>query len=226
MTDRWESGVVYGGEALPRPVSAGDPVAAGRRNASPLQDAAAHPRVRPDLVVLLGAGLAVALVSVLSLPWPAAIASTLLGALMIAGAEADARTYLLPDSVTWGGLVSGIIAAAALGPLDPWSSAGAAMMRAAGTAGALALLRISYARLRGREGLGFGDVKLAAAVGAWLPLASIPVCFALATCAALVTVLVAFVRGQRVDATAKLPLGAFLCPTLWLVFYADQLGIL
>jgi leader peptidase (prepilin peptidase) / N-methyltransferase len=180
--------------------------------------------LRPDLAIVLGAGFAVAVVSALSLPWPAAIASTLLGALMIAGADIDARTYLLPDSVTWGGIVSGIVAAAAVHPFDPWPSTGAAVMRAAGTAFALALLRGCYARLRGREGLGFGDVKLAAAVGAWLPLASIPVCFAFATCAALVMVLLAFLRGERVDGKAKLPFGAFLCPALWLVFYTDQLG--
>jgi hypothetical protein len=39
------------------------------------------------------------------------------------------------------------------------------------------------------------------------------------------TVLLAFLRGERIDATAKLPLGAFLCPALWLDFYADQLGL-
>jgi leader peptidase (prepilin peptidase)/N-methyltransferase len=185
----------------------------------------ANDRVQPDLVVLLGCGLAVAVVSAVSLPMPVAMASTVLGALMIAGAEVDARTFLLPDTVTWGGIVSGLAAAAALNPPEPWSSAGAAAARAAGTAFALALLRGCYARLRGREGLGFGDVKLAAAVGAWLPAVSIPVCFALATCAALVVVLLSYVRGEQVDTTAKLPLGAFLCPALWLVFYADQLGL-
>ena len=89
-----------------------------------------------------------------------------------------------------------------------------------GTAFALVLLRWCYTWLRGREGLGFGDVKLAAAVGAWLPLASIPFCFALATCSALVTIMLARLRGESIDATAKLPFGAFLCPALWLVFYA------
>jgi prepilin signal peptidase PulO-like enzyme (type II secretory pathway) len=82
----------------------------------------------------------------------------------------------------------------------------------------------SSARLRYREGLGFGDVKLAAAVGAWLPLESIPLCFALATCAALVAVMLRRLRGESIDATAKLPFGAFLCPALWLVFYASQLS--
>jgi len=84
-----------------------------------------------------------------------------------------------------GGIVFGVLAAPALNPFEPWLSAGTAVVRAAGTAFALVLLRWGYGWLRSREGLGFGDVKLAAAVGSWLPLASIPFCFALATCSAL-----------------------------------------
>ena len=179
--------------------------------------------LRPNLAVLLSAGGAVALISTMSLPLPIAIASSLLGALMIAGAEVDARTYLLPDTVTWGGITLGILAAPVLNPFEPWLSAGAAVVRAAGTALALVLLRWGYGWLRSREGLGLGDVKLAAAVGAWLPVAFIPFCFALATCAALITVMFGRLRGESVDATAKLPFGAFLCPALWLVFYTCEL---
>jgi leader peptidase (prepilin peptidase)/N-methyltransferase len=189
------------------------------------QTALAQEDLHPNLAILFGAGAAIAAVSIISLPVPAAISSILLGLFMIAGAEVDARTYLLPDAVTWGGIVSGILAAVALNSFDPWwTSAGTAVMRAAATAFALALLRWCYGWLRNREGLGFGDVKLAAAVGAWLPVAAIPACFALATCAALTTVLLARLRGRRIDGTAKLPLGAFLCPALWLVFYVNQLS--
>jgi len=178
----------------------------------------------PNLAVLFAVGGAVALISAMSLPWPVALASTVLGALMIAGAEVDARTYLLPDAVTWSGIALGILAASALNPFEPWLSAGAAVARAAATASALVLLRWGYSRIRDREGLGFGDVKLAAAVGAWLPVALIPFCFALATCAALITVMFARLRGESIDATAKLPFGAFLCPALWLVFYTGELS--
>jgi prepilin signal peptidase PulO-like enzyme (type II secretory pathway) len=95
--------------------------------------------LRPNPTILFGVGGAVALVSTLSLPWPLALASTILGALMIAGAEVDARTYLLPDAVTWGGIASGILAASALNPFEPWLSAGAAVARALGTAVAVVL---------------------------------------------------------------------------------------
>jgi leader peptidase (prepilin peptidase) / N-methyltransferase len=179
--------------------------------------------LRPNVTILLGGTVAVALISALSLPWPIAIASTLLGALMIAGADVDARMFLLPDIVTLGAAAFGIVAAYALAPVDPLWSAVDASGQAAATAAVVALVRWTYERWRGCEGLGFGDVKLAAAVGAWLPLEAIPLCFALATGAALVAVIVARLRGQPVGATMKLPFGAFLCPALWLVFFVTAL---
>ena len=182
---------------------------------------ASEPDLRPRLAIVLAGAAAVAVISFASLALPAALASTVLGALMVAGAEVDARTFLLPDTVTVGTLVSGVLAAPAFDPFDPGSSAGAATARAIGTAAVLLLVRWCYARLRQREGLGFGDVKLAAGIGAWLPLDGIPVCFALAASAALVAVLMAHIRGRTMNAGTKLPFGAFLCPALWLVFYAS-----
>lgn len=180
--------------------------------------------LRPNAAVLVGGSGAIVIVSALMLPWPAAVASVVLGALMIAGADVDARTLLLPDVVTWGAVGCGIIAAAALDPDDPWLAIAAAIARATGTALALALLHWCYARLRAREGLGFGDVKLAAAVGAWLPLNTIPLCFGLASGGALVAVMFARLRGETVDSCTKVPFGAFLCPALWLLFYYGALS--
>jgi len=80
-------------------------------------------------------------------------------------------------------VICGIAAAAALTQgfgvsVEPWFAAGDAVLRAACVAGLLALLRWVYARIRKREGIGLGDVKLAAAVGAWLPLDVVPLCLA------------------------------------------------
>ena len=63
--------------------------------------------LRPNLAVFFWGCGAVALISAITLPWPVAIASTALGALMVAGADVNSRTYLLPDIITWGGIVSG-----------------------------------------------------------------------------------------------------------------------
>jgi len=180
------------------------------------------PDLRPRPAILIAGGVAAAAVSFAVLDWPAALAATVLGLLMIAGAEVDARTFLLPDTVTGGTLVGGILAAAALDPPAAGWSALEAAARAGGTAAALLLVRSLYARLRNREGLGFGDVKLAAGIGAWLPLDAIPACFALAAGAALIAVLLAHLRGRRIEAATRIPFGAFLCPALWLVFVAEM----
>src|SRR5262249_16284012 len=81
-----------------------------------MRDAAEILDLRPNPAILIGAGAALALVSAAFLPWPFAIASTMLGALMIAGADVDARTFLLPDTVTIGATVAGIVAAPLLDP--------------------------------------------------------------------------------------------------------------
>ena len=178
--------------------------------------------VYPNPAILIGGGGAIGLISMLSLPWPVAVASTVLGTLMIAGAEVDAREYLLPDLVTWGAVICGILAAPLLNTVEPWTAAGEAIARAGCVAGVLALFRAGYAWSRQIEGLGLGDVKLGAAIGAWLPLEMIPWCFGLATSGALLAVMFARVSGEPVMRTTKIPFGAFLCPALWIVFYADS----
>jgi len=47
--------------------------------------------VYPNPAIVIGGAGGIDLISMLSLPWPVAVASTVLGTLMIAGAEVDAR---------------------------------------------------------------------------------------------------------------------------------------
>jgi leader peptidase (prepilin peptidase) / N-methyltransferase len=180
--------------------------------------------LRPNLAVLIGGSVAIGLVSVVSLPGPVAVASIVLGILMVAGADVDARTYLLPNVITLGAAVGGVISAWFLAELNPWLAVLDAALRAISAAGLLALLRWGYGCIRQREGLGLGDVKLAAAVGAWRPLEVMPLCFGLATSGAMVTILSAHLHGNRISGTMKIPFGAFLCPALWFVFYASRLA--
>jgi leader peptidase (prepilin peptidase) / N-methyltransferase len=176
----------------------------------------------PNPAVLIGGAAGIGLISALSLPWPVAVASTVLGTLMVAGAEVDARKFLLPDPVTWGAVICGILAAPLLNAAEPWTAVGEAIARAGCVAGVLVLFRAGYAWSRQIEGLGLGDVKLGAAIGAWLPLETIPWCFGLATSGALLAVTFARLGGEPVVRTTKIPFGAFLCPALWIVFYANS----
>jgi leader peptidase (prepilin peptidase)/N-methyltransferase len=178
--------------------------------------------LRPNPFVLLFGSAAIALLSFAFLPWRLAIPSTLLGALMVAGAEVDARTFLLPDTTTLGALAAGVALAPLTSGQELWSGFSDAALRAAGATLILLLLRAAHQKLRGQEGLGLGDVKLGAAIGAWLPLELAALCFALASIAALAFVAV---RGRKraIEANMRLPFGAFLCPALWMIFFINAL---
>ncbi|RIY42217.1 prepilin peptidase [Neopusillimonas maritima] len=139
-------------------------------------------------------------------------AISLLGALgvLVMLAMIDAHTGLLPDLLTlpllWLGLGlswSGIL------PVSLHQSVGGAM---AGY-GFLWLLSWLFLCIRGKEGMGHGDFKLTAALGAWLGYGLLPVVLLWACCLGLMAV---FVRhflpfGQRTD---RVDAGSVLAQTL------------
>jgi len=203
----------------PPPITPGNEALAGEGRRP--QPALRPDDLCPDPRILVVGTAAVAALSLPTLNAPAAWISIVLGAFMVAGAEIDARTFLLPDIVTGGTLLTGLAAAPILDPHNAANAFAMAVLRAIGTATLLLAMRWCYARLRHRQGLGLGDVKLAAGIGAWLPVDAIPACFALAAGSALILVLVAHSRGTTMRATARLPFGAFLCPALWVMFYVN-----
>ena len=78
-------------------------------------------------------------------------------------------------------------------------------------------LRYGYARLRGRQGLGLGDVKLAFVAGAWLDLLMVPVAIELAAFAALLGYFLRQLVGrQSISATSRMPFGLFFAPAIWI----------
>jgi leader peptidase (prepilin peptidase)/N-methyltransferase len=140
---------------------------------------------------------------------------------MLAIAAVDARYYIIPDELTLAALALAIANAGLEGWLDGWGAAlegvGAALLRGAVLAAGFLALRAVYHRLRGREGIGLGDIKLAGVAGAWLAWATIPVAVEIAALAALaVYVMRQFAGGRVVSATARLPFGLFLAPAIWL----------
>jgi leader peptidase (prepilin peptidase)/N-methyltransferase len=94
---------------------------------------------------------------------PALLRFVLAGALIVAG-MIDLRTQLLPDVVTLPGIAAGLAA-------SWWTGVpglgGAALGAAVGAAIPLAL-HYGWKAVRGFEGMGLGDAKLLALVGAWL----------------------------------------------------------
>jgi leader peptidase (prepilin peptidase)/N-methyltransferase len=78
-------------------------------------------------------------------------------------------------------------------------------------------MRALYHRLRQREGMGLGDVKLAAVAGAWLGWTSIPIAIEIAALAAIASYALGRLSKSRpIRATARLPFGLFFAPSIWL----------
>lgn len=121
----------------------------------------------------------------------------------------DARHLWLPDAVTLPLCIAGLASAALLpAPPLPERILGAALGYAS-----LELVRRTYCLLRGREGLGGGDPKLLAAIGAWLGATALPL---IVLCAALLGLIWAGILTMRktgIDNATPLPLGAFLAVT-------------
>ncbi len=92
-----------------------------------------------------------------------------LAAILIALIFADLETRLLPDQLTIGGLVAGLLFA--LLPPSHRPSILDSVIGAIVPSGALWLVGYLYSKVRGREGLGFGDIKMLAMMGAFLGLA-------------------------------------------------------
>jgi leader peptidase (prepilin peptidase) / N-methyltransferase len=81
----------------------------------------------------------------------------------------------------------------------------------AGDCPAFLALMIGYRRWRVRDGLGLGDIKLAAVCGAWLGAVTTFAVIELATLSALGAYIVnAYLNKRPLKATAFLPFGLFL----------------
>lgn len=124
-------------------------------------------------------------------------------ALLLALALVDVSTLLLPDALTFPLLWLGLACAWIRGPLFLHESVAGAM---AGY-GFLWLLFWIYKSIRKRQGMGYGDFKLLAALGAWVGLARLPHVL-LAACA--FGVLFACLHQKKLSLSASYPFGPFL----------------
>jgi leader peptidase (prepilin peptidase)/N-methyltransferase len=131
---------------------------------------------------------------------PLAFASAVLALLVI-----DARHRILPNAITLPGIAVGLGTSFA----SPLVTLPEAIAGAAAGWGIPWLLSAAYRRLRGREGMGMGDLKMLAMVGAFLGWKG--VLFTLGAGSILGTVVGvpwALARGEGLQ--AALPFGAFL----------------
>lgn len=153
-----------------------------------------------------------------------AAAMMILTWLLVALAILDAENLWLPNFLTYPGIAVGLLLTSILWavgndffrPAHPicffWKRVGSA----AAAAALILFIRWTYWLIRRREGIGLGDAKLMALLGAWLGLSGALLSFSigilLGTLFALVTLAVPVAsRDSDTWLLAKLPLGTFLC---------------
>ncbi len=139
-------------------------------------------------------------------PTPAGLVWCAFCAALVALTMIDWDTTLLPDDITlpllWGGLI-----AAALG----WTGVPLAQALWGAVAGYLSLWLVyqGFKLLTGKEGMGYGDFKLFAALGAWFGWqALVPVILMASVIGAIVGIALKLTSGLREG--GQLPFGPFL----------------
>ena len=131
-------------------------------------------------------------------------------------AAVDSARFRVPDILTVPAFALGLIHAA-FGEGDALAATIAAGLRGAVLALLFWSLRLAYRRLRGRDGLGLGDVKLASVAGVWLSWPAVPVAVDIAAFSALIAYgFRQYVLRRPWQASARLPFGAFFGPAIWL----------
>jgi leader peptidase (prepilin peptidase) / N-methyltransferase len=156
---------------------------------------------------------------------PAACALLVTWAL-IALTGIDIDHQLLPDNITLPLMWAGLIAAVAIGSTSPASlpvSPKDAIIGAAAGYTSLWLVFHAFKLVTGKEGLGYGDFKLFAALGAWLGWKLLPLVIVLsAATGAVLGILMIVLQGR--DRRAPMPFGPYLAAAGWLaMMYGETL---
>jgi len=174
-----------------------------------------HAPISPQypLVELITCLLAVAAVARFGFGWQG-FGAAVLSCFLVALAGIDLRTRLLPDSLTlplmWLGLIGSIdslymptkpaLLGAMVGYLSLWS------------------VWWLFKQLTGKEGMGHGDFKLLAALGAWVGLKGIlPVILLSSLVGAIIGSIWLAAKGR--DRATPIPFGPYLAIAGWLVFF-------
>ncbi|GMV28423.1 MAG: prepilin peptidase [Rhodanobacteraceae bacterium] len=174
--------------------------------------------VQYPLVEALTAVATLVVVATFGATWAGA-AGLVLSYFLIALAGIDFRTQLLPDNMTlpllWLGLLLslqpvfvspvGAILGATIGYLSLWS------------------IYWLFKLLTGKEGMGYGDFKLLAALGAWMgPKSLLPIVLLSSVVGAILGSIILATRGK--DHSTPIPFGPFIAVAGWIQFvWGEQL---
>ena len=133
----------------------------------------------------------------------------------------DLRRGIIPD---WLNLAIAVLGLARIATTDDWPLALSAAAEGILTGAIVWLLRWLYFRLRRRQGLGLGDVKLLAAAAIWVGIAGIPLLLLVASLAALAAAGILHLAGEKMTRQTALPFGPFLALGLMATLALQQTG--
>jgi leader peptidase (prepilin peptidase)/N-methyltransferase len=175
------------------------------------------------LILAIVAAAAIS-VSILNAPGVAGILGACLALLMLTIAAIDWRSFIIPDRLNAAGFCLGLLHSLVLHPDAMPLAVALAATRGAVLALLFLALRYLYARVRGRQGLGLGDIKLAAVAGAWLDWAFMPIAVEIAAFAGLTIYVVRqFLLGRPISASTRLPFGLFFAPAIWICWLIETI---
>ncbi|HEY9130878.1 MAG TPA: A24 family peptidase [Dyella sp.] len=170
--------------------------------------------IQYPLVELLTGVLSALVVAKFGVDWPT-LAGLVFTWLLIALAGIDFRTQLLPDQLNYPLLWLGLL-------LSLWTYFTTPNLSIVGAAvGYLSLWSVYwlFKLLTGKEGMGYGDFKLLAAMGAWMgPSALLPVILLSSLVGALFGVVLIAMR--RLGREVPMPFGPFIAMAGWVWFMA------
>jgi leader peptidase (prepilin peptidase)/N-methyltransferase len=139
---------------------------------------------------------------------------------MIALAFIDLDTFYLPDDITLPLLWAGLL----LNTGAVYTDLRSAVIGAAAGYGALWALYWAYKLATGKEGMGYGDFKLLAAIGAWLGWKMLPLVILVSSLlgAAVGLAMIVFARHRR---DVPIPFGPYLAGAgLLALFHGEQIN--
>jgi leader peptidase (prepilin peptidase)/N-methyltransferase len=157
---------------------------------------------------------------------PSAACGLLVTWCLVALTGIDLDHQLLPDDITlplmWAGLLGSVVFGAVAGQSLPVAPRDAVIGAAAGYL-SLWLVFHAFRLITGKEGMGYGDFKLFAALGAWLGWKLLPLIILLsAASGAVLGILMIVLQGR--DRAAPMPFGPYLATAGWLaMMYGDTL---
>jgi leader peptidase (prepilin peptidase)/N-methyltransferase len=167
---------------------------------------------------------------------PAGAKLAVFASVMVVLVFADLESRILPDEFTLGGIAIGLVFSLFV-PLEPGLASifvpaaeprlvwlGESVLGAALAAGVMWLVGWLYYKVRGREGLGLGDVKMVGAIGAFLGLRQTMFVLLAGSLAGSVIGLLYIWLTRKDAARYELPYGSFLgAAALFTAYFAGSL---